>query len=147
MFDCIVFNIMPFHMPILPFYQQFQGFSSQATGFFPPHNYLRNNNQRWRGFESCLHDNQWLVVLGLTPLQQLRSYHGGWWRKCVSWLSHTSTNTNFFPKPPTTFLTCFSKGERQKYAGKKFRLNRVSDSQLKSSKRKYPNTVVEPVTP
>ena len=44
-------------------------------------------------------------------------------------LSHTSTNTTFFPKPPTTFLTCFSRGERLKYAGKKFRLNRVSNSQ------------------
>ena len=35
-----------------------------------------------------------------------------------------------FPKPPTTFLTCFSRGERQIYAGEKVRLNRVSDSQL-----------------
>ena len=26
---------------------------------------------------------------------------------------HTSTNTNFFPKPPTTFLTCFNKGESE----------------------------------
>ena len=26
----------------------------------------------------------------------LRSYHGSWWRTCVSWLSHTSTNTIFF---------------------------------------------------
>ena len=43
--------------------------------------------------------------------------------------SHTSTNTNFFPKPPTTFLTCFSRGKRRKHAGKKFRLNRVSNSQ------------------
>ena len=25
------------------------------------------------------------------------SYHGGRWHICVSWLSHTSTNTNFFP--------------------------------------------------
>ena len=25
----------------------------------------------------------------------------------------------FFPKPPTTFLTCFCRGERQKYTGKK----------------------------
>ena len=25
----------------------------------------------------------------------------------------------FFPKPPTTFLTCFCRGERRKYAGKK----------------------------
>ena len=35
----------------------------------------------------------------------------------------------FFPKPPTTFLTCFCRGERQKYAGKKSRLNRGSNSQ------------------
>ena len=35
----------------------------------------------------------------------------------------------FFPKPPTTFLTCFCRGERQKYAGKKSRLNRGSSSQ------------------
>ena len=35
----------------------------------------------------------------------------------------------FFPKPPTTFLTCFSRGERRKYAGKKSRLNQGSNSQ------------------
>ena len=35
----------------------------------------------------------------------------------------------FFPKPPTTFLTCFCRGERRKYAGKKSRLNRGSNSQ------------------
>ena len=35
----------------------------------------------------------------------------------------------FFPKPPTTFLTCFCSGERRKYAGKKVRLNRGSNSQ------------------
>ena len=35
----------------------------------------------------------------------------------------------FFPKPATTFLTCFCRGERRKYAGKKNRLNRVSNSQ------------------
>ena len=32
----------------------------------------------------------------------------------------------FFPKPTTTFLTCFSKG---KYAGKRVRLNQGSNSQ------------------
>ena len=32
----------------------------------------------------------------------------------------------FFPKPQTTFLTCFCKGKRQKYAGKKSRINPVS---------------------
>ena len=35
----------------------------------------------------------------------------------------------FFPKPPTTFLTCF-RGETPKNAGKKFCLNWVSNSQL-----------------
>ena len=35
----------------------------------------------------------------------------------------------FFPKPPTTFLTCFSKGQGGKYAGKKVCLNLVSNSQ------------------
>ena len=34
-----------------------------------------------------------------------------------------------FPKPSTTFLTCFCRGERRKYAGKKSRLNRGSNSQ------------------
>ena len=41
----------------------------------------------------------------------------------------------FFPKPPTTFLTCFSRGERRKYAGKKFGLNRVSNHQVMSPTR------------
>ena len=35
----------------------------------------------------------------------------------------------FFPKPPTTFLTCFCRGERRKYARKKSRLDRGSNSQ------------------
>ena len=35
----------------------------------------------------------------------------------------------FFPKPPTTFLTYFCRGERQKYVGKKSRVNRGSNSQ------------------
>ena len=35
----------------------------------------------------------------------------------------------FLQKPPTTFLTCFCRGERRKYAGKKSRLNRGSNSQ------------------
>ena len=35
----------------------------------------------------------------------------------------------FFPKPLTTFLTCFCRGERRKYAGEKSRLNRGSNSQ------------------
>ena len=35
----------------------------------------------------------------------------------------------FFPKPPTTFLTCLCRGERRKYTGKKVRLNWGSNSQ------------------
>ena len=35
----------------------------------------------------------------------------------------------FFQKPPTTFLTYFCRGERRKYAGKKSRLYRGSNSQ------------------
>ena len=35
----------------------------------------------------------------------------------------------FFPKPLTTFLTCLCRGERQKYAGKKSRLNWGSNTQ------------------
>ena len=35
----------------------------------------------------------------------------------------------FFPKPPTTFLTCFCRGQRRKYAGKKCRFNCGSNSQ------------------
>ena len=35
----------------------------------------------------------------------------------------------FFPKPPTTFLTCFCRGDRQKFAGKKSPLDRGSNSQ------------------
>ena len=38
----------------------------------------------------------------------------------------------FFPKLPTTFLTCFCRGEKQKYAGKKSRLNQGSNSQPQS---------------
>ena len=41
-----------------------------------------------------------------------------------SWLSHTSSYTTFFPKPLTTFITFYSRGERRKYAGKKVCLNR-----------------------
>ena len=32
----------------------------------------------------------------------------------------------FLPKPPTTFLTCFCRGERRKYTGKNSRLNQGS---------------------
>ena len=71
----------------------------------------------------------WLVVLGFNPTLTVRSYHGGQWRTYISWLSLTRTNTLFFPKPPTAFLTNFCRVERRKYTGKKVRLNRESNSQ------------------
>ena len=58
--------------------------------------------------------------------------------KVISWRSVTHVFPGFlipvltqlfFPKPPTTFLTCFCRGERRKYAGKKSCLNRGSNSQ------------------
>ena len=58
--------------------------------------------------------------------------------KVISWRSVTHMFPGFltpvltqlfFPKPPTTFLTCFCRGERRKYAGKKSRLNWGSNSQ------------------
>ena len=50
-------------------------------------------------------------------------------RTCVSGFLTLVLTQLFFPKPPTTFLTCFCSGERRKYAGKKVRLNRGSNSQ------------------
>ena len=41
---------------------------------------------------------------------------------------YVSTNSTFFPKPPTTFLACF-RGKKQKYASEKVCLNRVLRSQ------------------
>ena len=46
----------------------------------------------------------------------------------MCFLAFSHKYTAFFPKPPTTFLTGFSRGERRKYAGKKVRLNPVSNS-------------------
>ena len=60
--------------------------------------------------------------------------------KVISWRSVTHVFPGFltpvltqlfFPKPPTTFLTCFCRGERRKYTGKKSHPNRGSNSQPK----------------
>ena len=67
----------------------------------------------------------WLVVLGFSSYGYMIAFGDA--HVCL--LSHTSTNTVFFPKPPSTFLTCFSRGARRKYIGKKVRLNRVSNWQ------------------
>ena len=71
----------------------------------------------------------WLVLLGFNATLTA---------KVISWRSVTHVFPGFltpvltrlfFPKPPTTFLTCFHRGERQKYAEKKGHLNRGSNSQ------------------
>ena len=46
----------------------------------------------------------------------------------------------FFPKPPTTFLTCLCRGERRKYAGKKSRLSRGSNLQPPGHESDTPTT-------
>ena len=46
----------------------------------------------------------------------------------------------FFPKPPTTFLTCFCRGERRKNTEKKSRLNRVSNSEPAGLESDTPTT-------
>ena len=46
----------------------------------------------------------------------------------AGFLTPVSTHL-FFPEPLTTFLTCFCRGERRKYTGKKLRLNRGLNSQ------------------
>ena len=70
----------------------------------------------------------WLVVLGFNATLTA---------KVISWRSVTDvfpgfltpvlTQLLFFPKPPTTFLSCFCRGGRRKYAGKKSLLNRGSN--------------------
>ena len=51
----------------------------------------------------------------------------------------------FFPKPLTTFLTCFCRGERRKHAGKKSRLNWGSNSQPTS--HELDTLTTEPLKP
>ena len=68
----------------------------------------------------------WLVVLRFNATLTAKVIS---WQLVMHMCFLAFTNTNFFPKPPTTFLTCFSRGEKQKYTRKKFCLNRVSNSQ------------------
>ena len=71
----------------------------------------------------------WLVIFGFNATLTAR---------IISWQSMTHIcflvfshqyNSPFFRKSPITFLTCFSRGERQKYTGKKVCLNCISNSQ------------------
>ena len=64
-----------------------------------------------------------LVVLGFNATLTAKVIS---WRSMthMCFLAFSHLTQPFFPKPPTTFLTCFCKGERRKYAGKKSRLDR-----------------------
>ena len=54
------------------------------------------------------------------PLKQLRSYHGGRWRTCVSWLSHTSANTTFLSKGTDYFSHMLLQSWEAKLPERKF---------------------------
>ena len=74
-------------------------------------------------------DISWLVVLGFNATLTAQ---------VISWCSVTHMFPGFltspltqlfFPKPLTTFLACFCRGERRKYEGKKVPLNQELNSQ------------------
>ena len=72
----------------------------------------------------------WLVVLGFnaTLTAKVISWRSVTHNVFPGFLTPVLTQLSF-PKPPTTFLTCFCRGERRKYARKKSRLKRGSNSQ------------------
>ena len=59
------------------------------------------------------------IGFNTTLTAKVISWHGD--AHCVSWLFDTSILLTqlFFPKPPTTFLICFCRGEKRKYAVRK----------------------------
>ena len=62
------------------------------------------------GDKKCSIRFVWLVVLWFSATFTAKVTS---WRSVTHMCflaSHTSTNTNFFPKSPTTFLICFSRG-------------------------------------
>ena len=75
-------------------------------------------------------DESWLVVLGFNATLTAKVIS---WRSvkhmCFSGFVIPVLTQLYFPKPPTTFLTCFCRCERGKYAGNKVRLNQGSNSQ------------------
>ena len=72
----------------------------------------------------------WLVVLGFdaTLTAKVISWRSVTHNVFLGFLTPVLTQL-FFPKPPSTFLTCFCRGKRQKYTRKKSCLNRGSNSQ------------------
>ena len=99
-------------------------------------------NQHFLLFPQCFLPYQKLFKLSFElylfcPLQMLSIWSSlkffrfvkSWLVGCIVGLTPPVLTQLFFPKPPTTFLTCFCRGDRRKYAGKKSRLNRRSNSQ------------------
>ena len=74
-------------VPVYKYNLSSEGVSSRA-GFFFPISALCFG-KRW--FQKSL--RCWLVVLGFNGTLTAKSCHGGRWRTCVSWLSHTPVLT------------------------------------------------------
>ena len=68
------------------------------------------------------------MYCGLTPLYQLKSYHGSRYPHMFPGFLTPVLTQLFFPKPRLP-LTCFCIGEMQKYTGKKVCLNEESNPQ------------------
>ena len=68
--------------------------------------------------KTMLSENR-LVVLGFNASLTAKVLSWRSLTQMCSWLSHTSTNTTFFTKPATIFLTCFG-GERRNTPQRKF---------------------------
>ena len=105
---------------------------------------------------SCKRRWKYCVIQWISWLLVVLGFNTTLTAKVISWRSVTHMcfpgfltpvlTQLFFPKPPTTFFTCFCKGERQKYARKKSRLNQGSNSQppghdLERKKRCFENIV------
>ena len=77
-----------------------------------------------------LQDYNWFFVLGFnaTLTAKVISWRSVMHRHFLAFLTPVLTQL-FFPKPPTTFLICFCRGEKRKYARKKSHLKQESNSQ------------------
>ena len=72
--------------------------------------------------------NSWLVVLGFNATLTAKVIWQSVTHMCFLAFSHQYKH-NILSKAINFFSSCLSRGERQKYARKKVRLNRVSNSQ------------------
>ena len=75
----------------------------------------------------------WLVVLGFNATRQLGSYHGRRWCICVSWLSHTSTNTT----SPSKATNYFSHMLLQEVRGENTPARKVTSTGIKLTTTRF----------